>query len=107
MSYRWTNYLVLIGVFWLAGFSTQLSAQTGVPSDPNAAIAQARQLLSSLNNDVVTSRYAQVGREYGLIVDGVRKGKATIEQLTTMRDITKEFRNRTTARLKAAEAAAG
>jgi len=87
--------------------SSAVGAQPVAPSDPDAAIAQARQLLSSLTNTVGTSRYAQVSREYGQIVDGVRQGKATVAQLMTMRDITRKLRNQTTARLKAAEAEAG
>jgi len=81
--------------------------ESAVPADPKTAIAQARQLLSSLTNTVTTSRYAQVGREYGQVVDGVRQGSATTQQLMTMRDLTKQLRDRATARLKAAEAEAG
>lgn len=104
---RLANYLAFVGLLLAAILSPPSIAQPAVPANPDAAIAQARQLLSSLNNDVVTSRYAQVSREYGQVVDGVRKGKATTAQLLKMRDITKEFRNRTTDRLKAAEAVAG
>ncbi len=86
--------------------ATPVAAQT-VPSAPGEAIAQARQLLSALTDEAATSRFAQVSREYGLVVDGVRQGKATMAQLTTMRDITRRMRERATARLKAAEAEAG
>ncbi|MFP6680866.1 MAG: hypothetical protein VCB07_01585, partial [Gammaproteobacteria bacterium] len=107
MAPRPANYHAFVGLLLAAILSSQSFAQPAVPADPSAAISQARQLLSSLNNDIATTRYAQVGREYGQVVDGVRKGKASTAQLMEMRDITKEFRNRTTDRLKAAEAAAG
>lgn len=88
-------------------YCAAVAGQPAVPSDPAAAITQARQLLSALTDDVGTSRYAQVGREYGQVVDGVRQGKASLKQLMTMREITAQLRDRATARLKAAEAAAG
>ena len=81
--------------------------QAAQPTDPGHAIAQARQLLFSLSDTVGASRYAEVGREYGPLVDAVRNGKASVDQLLTMRDITLKLRERTTARLEAAEAAAG
>lgn len=96
-----------IRVLLLACLSVPAGAQPAPPADPQAAIVQARQLLSALTDDAATSRYAQVGREYGLVVDGVRRGRATIEQLLTMRDITRRMREQCTARLKAAEAATG
>ena len=97
MTYRCT---LIVGL-WLP-----ILCSAATPSSPDAAIRQARQLLSSLTADVGTSRYAQVGREFGPVVDGVRQGKATLKQLMAMRDLTKQLRDRTTARLKAAEAAA-
>lgn len=86
-------------------YATALHA--AVPSTPAAAIGQAEQLLSSLTDTAPTSRYAQVGREFGQVVDGVRQGSASLEQLMKMRELTKRLRDRATARLKAAEAAAG
>lgn len=84
-----------------------MAAKATAPSDPVSAIAQARRLLSSLNSEATTSRYADVGRQLGQAIDGVRYGKATIAQLATMREITRALRSRTNARLKALEAAAG
>ena len=82
-------------------------ARAAQPTDPVQAIAQARHMLSSLSDTVDASRYAEVGREYGPLVDVVLNGKASVDQLLTMREITAELRHRTTARLEAAEAAAG
>ncbi len=107
MAFRQVTHLAFVGCIFALILSPPSWAQPAVPANPDAAIAQARQLLSSLTNDVVTSRYAQAGREYGQLVDGVRKGKATTAQLMKMREITKKFRRRTTARLTAAEAQAG
>ncbi len=81
--------------------------EAAVPSSPADAIAQGQQLLSSLTDTAPTSRYVQVGREFGQVVDGVRQGSASLEQLMTMRDVTRRLRERATARLKAAEAQAG
>ena len=103
----WGLAIARVCMVLLVWLSTVVDAEPVAPADPQAAIAQARQLLSSLTLDAVTSRYAQVGREYGHVVDGVRQGNATIEQLMTMRDITQALRAQTTARLKAGEAAAG
>ena len=103
----WGLAIARVCMVLLVWLSTVVNAEPVAPADPQAAIAQARQLLSSLTLDAVTSRYAQVGREYGHVVDGVRQGNATIEQLMTMRDITQALRAQTTARLKAGEAAAG
>ena len=89
------------------GSLSGLAAKTTAPSDPVTAIAQARALLSTLSDEVATSRYAEVGREFGQVVDGVRQGNATPAQLTTMRGITRELRNRTTAHVKSLEARAG
>ena len=89
--------------FMLVAMALHAVAQSAAPTNPDAAIKQARQLLSSLTPDAGTSRYAQVGREFGQVVDGVRSGSATTEQLMTMRDITAKLRERATARLKAAE----
>lgn len=77
------------------------------PADPSQAIAQARQLLSSLSDTIDASRYAAIGREYGSLVDAVLNGRASIDQLSTMCEITVRLRERTTARLEAAEVAAG
>lgn len=97
---------------WILALSLVLcthmpALEADVPSTPAAAIAQARQLLSSLTDSAPTSRYTQVGREFGQVVDGVRQGSASLEQLMEMRDVTKRLRDRATARLKAAEAQAG
>jgi hypothetical protein len=99
--------LVILVTLLAVGSLSAVAAKTTAASNPAAAIAYARQLLSSFSGGVVTSRYAEVGREYGQAVDGVRDGKATIEQLTTMREITRKLRERTDAHLRALEAAAG
>ena len=97
-------FVLLISLFLLP---TTSIGQAAVPSSPSAAITQAKQLLASLSDEVPTSRFAAAGREYGNIVDGVRQVTASAAQLTEMRKITAGLRDRTTGRLKAAEAAAG
>jgi hypothetical protein len=105
---RCTSVLATFGsIVLLVSASLVCAAQAAGPSSPSAAIVQAKQLLSSLSNEVPTSRYAEAGREYGLVVDGVRQAAATMGQLNEMRDITSQLRKRTTERLKAAEAEAG
>ena len=105
---RLTSVLATFGsIMLLACVPVVCAGQDAGPSSPSAAIAQAKQLLSSLSNTAPTSRYAEVGREYGLVVDGVRQAAATMAQLNEMRDITSNLRKRTTERLKAAEAEAG
>ncbi|MGR9092896.1 MAG: hypothetical protein ACU85U_20180, partial [Gammaproteobacteria bacterium] len=100
---RCVNLLALLALFWIhVG-----GLEAAVPSSPGAAITHAEQLLSSLTDTAPTSRYAQVSREFGQVVDGVRQGRASLEQLMKMRDMTKRLRGRATARLKAAEAEAG
>lgn len=103
-----TQYCALASlVLFSASVFAQADKATSTPTSPQAAIKQAQQLLSSLTNDVGTSRYAQVGREYGQVVDGVRTPSATLDHLKQMRKITRQLRERSTARLKAAEAEAG
>ncbi|MFT4564599.1 MAG: hypothetical protein ACI9BW_004368 [Gammaproteobacteria bacterium] len=100
----WSALLFLL--FAVGGANGLFANNTAAPN-PDVAIAQARQLLSTLGNDVPTSRYARVGREFGQLVDALRQGNATTSQLTTMRGITGELRDRTDAHLKALEARAG
>ena len=70
-------------------------------------LGQAQQLLDSLTNTATTARFAQVAREFGPVIDEVRSGATTVKQLHALRDITEQFRQRTSARLQAAEAEAG
>ncbi|MFT4580474.1 MAG: hypothetical protein ACI915_000794 [Gammaproteobacteria bacterium] len=98
------SFLLLLSLLVIPSISI---GQAVIPSSPSAAIAQAKQLLASLTDGVPTARFAKVGREYGNIVDGVRKATATTAQLKQMRKITAGLRDRTIARLKAAESAAG
>lgn len=99
--------LVLLSMLVILVSFSALAVKPSPTSDPLAAIGNAQRLLSTLDSEATTSRYAEVGRELGRTIDGVRDGKATIEQLTTMREITSELRNRTTARLTALEVVAG
>ena len=70
-------------------------------------LGQAQQLLSSLTNTATTARFAQVAREFGPVIDEVRAGATTVKQLHALRDITEQFRKKTSARLQAAELEAG
>jgi hypothetical protein len=90
----------------VSSVSELLAKNTATPT-PDSAIAQARQLLSSLSNEAPTSRFAAVGREFGQLVDALRQGSPTTNQLTTMRAVTEELSNRTDTHLKALEARAG
>ncbi|MDA0823346.1 MAG: hypothetical protein O3C28_13120 [Proteobacteria bacterium] len=85
----------------------ELLAQNTAPPDPDTAIAQARQLLSSLSNEAPTSRFAAVGREFGQLVDALRQANPTTSQLTTMRVVTEDLSKRTNTHLKALETQAG
>ena len=107
MSHTFGAQVRFMCVVLLACLYATARVEAAKPTGPVQAIAQARQLLSSLSNTVGASRYAQVGREYGSLVDAMLNGKASVDQLLTMRDITLKLRGRTTARLEAAEAAAG
>ena len=63
---RCVNLLALLALFWIhVG-----GLEAAVPSSPGAAITHAEQLLSSLTDTAPTSRYAQVSRELGQVVDG-------------------------------------
>ena len=70
-------------------------------------MVQATQLLDSLSASASTSRFAQVAREFGPLVDDIRQGKTKLKRLHELRDITEQFRVRTSDRLRAAEAEAG
>ena len=107
MHCRRVTWLALLATLLALGSLSELAAKPTTPFNPATAIAQARQLLASLSDGVATSRYATVGREFGQAIDGVRNGRATIAQLTTMREITRKLRDRTEAHLKALEAGAG
>ncbi|MGR8948315.1 MAG: hypothetical protein ACU84Q_09730 [Gammaproteobacteria bacterium] len=70
-------------------------------------LGRAQQLLSSLSDTATTARFAQVAREFGPVIDEVRTGASSIKQLHGLRDITNKFRDKTSARLRAAEREAG
>ncbi len=102
-----TTCVALVSMLLTLGSFSGWAAKAKAPANAVSAIAEARRLQSSLSGDAPTSRYAAVGRQLGQTIDGVRDGKATVAQLTTMREITRNLRDRTTARVKALEAAAG
>ena len=107
MSHRNRMLSILAALVVLCFCNTSLYAQEAAALSPSASIKKAKQLLASLTDAADTAHYAQVGREYGQVVDGVRQAGVSTAQLSDMRDITSQLRKRTTARLKAAEAEAG
>ena len=92
-----------LGVFPLGCIAMLLAAVSHAAGN----LGQARQLLDSLNNTATTARFAQVAREFGPVIDEIRAGATTVKQLHALRDITEQFRKRTSDRLQAAEAEAG
>lgn len=107
MLHRSQTLTVLIVVLVLVGGTAPCFAQDVSVLSPTASIAKAKKLLASLTDVADTAYYAQVGREYGQVVDGVRQSGVSMAQLQDMRGVTAQLRKRTTARLKAAEAEAG
>ena len=101
---NWLAFFVLLSA---VGSLSEPAAKITTALDPVTAITQARALLSTLGDAAATSRYAEVGREFGYAIDGVRLGNATLAQLTMMREIAQELRNRTIAHQQALEARAG
>ena len=99
--------IALLAAWITVATMTGLAAQGLVPPNPASGIERARELLSSLGGAANHTRYAQVGRELGHVIDAFRSGDATMAQLATMRGLTEQLHQRTDQHLKSLESATG